>query len=303
LRDEADVRDVSEELTRGRPMASLASECIGRLRRYATRSDQGVGASVDEGGHIAAGRGGLDIAVTTEAPDLEACGAHEFGQSANEPAVVDQGFDARLRARLKRIEVPAPKSRGRIVTVEHGEYAVAAEDARRLRQSKFRLGNVAERRMEHDNIKRVVLQRERSCVALDERQIPEVACKLSTFREKDRRWVDADDRSDTAVSCQRPCYWPRAAADLDDAGVRREVDGREVRVPHLALLRIARTQLQDVDEPIYDRRVGLGDGGVDVRQAGFLNPWCHIESWDALRNRVKRDSFAVANQTRVIAAL
>jgi hypothetical protein len=47
---------------------------------------------------------------------------------------------------------------------------------------------------------------------------------------------------------------------------RGKPDIREVRLPHLTLLPIGRSELEDVDEPFDDGRFSLGNRRVDVGQ-------------------------------------
>jgi hypothetical protein len=54
LRDETCVRDVSEELAGVGPTASLGLERVGRLKRYATAREQGIGTAIDDREHVTA---------------------------------------------------------------------------------------------------------------------------------------------------------------------------------------------------------------------------------------------------------
>jgi hypothetical protein len=183
---------------------------------------------------------------------------------------VDEEVDTGLGACLQRVEVAGRAGHRRVVAVEDGEEAVVGENPGRLRQGELGLGNVAERRVEDGNVERPTLERKRTCVALDERQVRKVPRELSALLDEDRRRVDADHIPDAGPGCQCPCHRPRAAAHLGNACAGRKGDVGEVRLAHLPLLRVARPQLEDVDEPRYDSGVRVGDGGVDVRQAGPL---------------------------------
>jgi hypothetical protein len=87
----------------------------------------------------------------------------------------------------------------------------------------------------------------------------------SPLREEDGRGIDPDDFADSGPGRQRPRNRPSPAPDLENARIRWKLDVREVRLPHLPLLLVGRTKLQNVHQSIDDRRLGLGDGGVDVR--------------------------------------
>src|SRR5262245_26794511 len=87
-RDEARVCDVPEERACLGATASLGSERFGRVDADAAGVEQRVGATVDDGEHVAVRRGRLQVAVAAESEELEACLPHEPGQSAYKPAVV-----------------------------------------------------------------------------------------------------------------------------------------------------------------------------------------------------------------------
>jgi hypothetical protein len=119
--------------------------------------------------------------------------------------------------------------------------------------------------VEDDDVERAVLERESTGVTLDECKVREALRERSRLREEDRRGIDPDDLADTRPGRQRPRHRPRSAPDLDDVRTRWKLDVREVRLPHLPLLRVGRTKLEDVHQSLDDRWLGLGDGGVDVR--------------------------------------
>jgi hypothetical protein len=89
--------------------------------------------------------------------------------------------------------------------------------------------------------------------------------KRSSLREEDGRGIHPNDLADTRPGRQRPRDRPRPAPDLEDARIGRKVDFGEIRLPHLALLRVGRAKLEDARQSLHDCRFGLGDGGVDVR--------------------------------------
>ena len=145
---------------------------------------------------------------------------------------------------------------------------------------------MAEGGVEHDHVERSVLQRERTRVALDEPEIREILRELSGLGDEDRDgstpttvptpgW-DASARA-TGPGPQ-PTSATRAAAGKPDI--------REVRLPHLTLLRIGRSQLEDVDEPFDDGRFGLGNRHVDVGQLTDLNSKGDQSSVGRTRTRV-----------------
>jgi hypothetical protein len=88
--------------------------------------------------------------------------------------------------------------------------------------------------------------------------------KRSSLREEDGRGINPDDLADTRPGRQRPRDRPGPAPDLEDTRIAWKVDVREIRLPHLSLLRVGGTKLEDVRQALDDRRLGLGDGGVDV---------------------------------------
>jgi hypothetical protein len=118
--------------------------------------------------------------------------------------------------------------------------------------------------VKHDDVERAVLERKSASVALDEREVRKVARKRSSLREENGRGIDPDDLADTRPGRQRPRDRPRPAPDLEDARTGRKVDVREIRLPHLSLLRVGGTKLEDVRQSLHDRRLGLGDGDVDI---------------------------------------
>jgi hypothetical protein len=85
------------------------------------------------------------------------------------------------------------------------------------------------------------------------------------LREEDGRGINPDDLADSGPGRQRARNRPRPAPDLENARIRWKLDVREVRLPHLLLLLVGRTKLQNVHQSLDDRRLGLGNGGVDVR--------------------------------------
>ena len=205
---------------------------------------------------------------------------------------MNQVADAGIGACLKRVEVAAGTGNGGVVAVEDREGAIPPEHPGGLGKGELGLGHVTERRMEDDDVQRLVLERERTCIALDEREIGKVAGELATLREKDRRRIDADDRSDARMGRQRTRHGPASAAHLGDTRVSRKLDVREVRVAHVALLWVARPKLEDVDQPFDDRRFRLGDRGVDVR-----HPRLRVLSRVPSRPRSSRSTVAVGTRS------
>jgi hypothetical protein len=115
-----------------------------------------------------------------------------------------------------------------------------------------------------DDVERVVLERKSASVALDKREVRKVPREGSPLREEDGRGIDPYDLADTRPGRQRPRDWPRSAPDLEDARIGWKVDVREIGLPHLSLLRVGGTKLEDVRQALDHRRLGLGDGGIDV---------------------------------------
>jgi hypothetical protein len=115
-----------------------------------------------------------------------------------------------------------------------------------------------------DDVERV-FERKSASVALDEREVRKVLRERLPLHEEDGRGIDPDDLADTGPGRQRPRNRPRPAPDLEHPRIAWKVDLREVRLPHLPLLRVGRTKLQDVRQSLDDRRLGLGDGCLDIR--------------------------------------
>jgi hypothetical protein len=142
--------------------------------------------------------------------------------------------------------------------------------------------------VEHDNVERAVLQRERTRIALDKCEIGEIAPKLTALLDEDRRRIDADYLSHTRYGCQRPSDGPRATADLGDARISRKLDVREIRVAHLTLLRIVRAKLQDLHQSLHHGGLRFADGEVDVRHDSSHSKCCSLDGRRAPERRQAR---------------
>jgi hypothetical protein len=178
---------------------------------------------------------------------------------------VDEIVDAGFGARLDRVEVARRTGDGRVVAVEDRQQTAGAQNARRLRQSEVRPGDMAQGCVEYDDVERRVLQRKRTPVALNEAEVRKVMREVSRLFDEDRRRIDPDDLPHTRMGRECPRHRPAAATHFYDTRDSRKLEVREVRLSHLPLLRIGRPQLEDVDEPFDDRPVGFGDRRVDVR--------------------------------------
>jgi hypothetical protein len=116
---------------------------------------------------------------------------------------VDERVDAGLDTGLERVEITTRTCHRCVVAVEDREDTAFSEDPRRLGESELGVGDVAERRVEDDDVEGSVLERELPRVAPDEGEVRKVARKVSATLDEDRRRVDADDLSDTGPSRQR----------------------------------------------------------------------------------------------------
>jgi hypothetical protein len=121
--------------------------------------------------------------------------------------------------------------------------------------------------VEQHDIRRLVVERERACVAFHKGEVRQVVGELARSLEEERRRIDARGFGNVAAARERADHCSGAAAHLDDACVRREVDVPEVRLAHLTLLGVGCAQLENGGQLLEHGGVGLGDRGIDVRHA------------------------------------
>ena len=158
---------------------------------------------------------------------------------------------------------PSGDCRRCVVAVEGRQAAAGAEDARRLRQRKLRLGDVAEARVEDHGVEGLVVERKPPAVALGEGHVVDPARELSGSFDEQRRRINADRLVDAVPAGERPRDSAGSATDLEHTGVWRKRNLAEVCLPQRTLLGVGRAHFEHVGELADNRRIGVLDRRVE----------------------------------------
>jgi hypothetical protein len=117
--------------------------------------------------------------------------------------------------------------------------------------------------VEDHDVEGPVLELERPGVSLDELHVARRVVPAGAGQEGGGG-VEADDLGDARPAGQLPGDRTGAAADFQHPGPRGEPDVAQVGLAHGRLLRVGGPQLEHLGELGHQRRLGIGDHGVDI---------------------------------------